>query len=252
MKRKRAKAKQPTETEQTLRLYRVHPSGSKEYRGFPATPLKETKREAIGSVEGINRFYGYERNRVPYDFRSDKEKYHSHMVIVVKKDELPDFTTMTKKQTQQWYEDHDVSGYLWRSNQSIFKNFMWALRHWKFVKPKPLKKGEIKEIHSLEEIPDRMSQAEAREFWRTHTLSEELKHKGRKGKRKRVEQSSDLPDWSRMVHKQEMKWWETHEITDDLWKEAAPRERTFVYAYLNIVDPEVMKWKRWRNNDAKK
>ena len=244
MKRKSVKAKQATETEQTYRLYRVHPSGAKEYRFMPARPVKVTKREAIGSVEEMNKFYGYERNRVPYDFRSDKEKYHSHMVIVVRKDELPDFARMTNKQTQQWCEDHDVSGYLWRSHQNIFKNFIWALRHWKFVKPRPLKKGEVKEIHSLDEIPDSMRLAEAREFWRTHTLSEELKSKGRKGKRKHVKQFSELPDLLKMVHKQEMQWWGTHEIADDLWKEAAPRERTFVYAYLKMTDPEVTKWKR--------
>jgi hypothetical protein len=246
MKQKRAKNKNQTNEENRHKLYRIFPSGAKEYRDLSGTPVKADKRESIQRGEEINKHYGYERNRVSYDFRSDEEKYHSHMVIVVRKDELPNFTQLTPQQAHQWCEAHDVSGYLWRNNQTVFKTFMWGLRHWKFVKPKPLEKGEVKEIHSLEEIPERMRQAESREFWRTHTLSEELKGKGRKGKRKYVEQSFDLPNFLKMTHKQEMKWWGTHEITDDLWKEAAPRERTFVYAYLRRVDPEVTKWERWR------
>jgi hypothetical protein len=101
----------------------------------------------------MNDFNGYEKYPMPGDFRSEKAKYQSHMVIVVRKDELPDFSKMSNEDTRVWCKENDASPYLQRKGSNAIKALLWALRRWKNVKPKPLEPGEYKVLNSRQELP---------------------------------------------------------------------------------------------------
>jgi hypothetical protein len=101
---------------------------------------KPSEAEYRRMVENYNTLKGYERLPMPGDTRTEKEKYQSHMVIVVRKDELPEFGKMDAEAIQAWCEQNDASPYLKRKNYEALKSLLWALRRWGSVKPRPKRK----------------------------------------------------------------------------------------------------------------
>ena len=227
----------------------------------------ESLEEAQRVMEAVNDAHRFEKYRMPGDFRTQKEKYGSHMVIVVLKDELPDFSKMNARAIVQWCKDNDVSSYLQRDYLKQFglKALLWALRRWKTVKPKPLKHGEFKVLQHRNELPKDMDALEYPEFWKTHRLTDELikrlpvyalhrlgwKDYGKRlnaekpkkynplkpPKRKVITRVADLPDWSKMTYEEEADWYDENELSDNLLTPMTPKEEAEFFRRVGLRHP---------------
>jgi hypothetical protein len=253
MKRKHLKLKKPKGEPTTDPMEELDPATAAWLEKVTAKSIEEANR----FTENINNSHGYERYEMLGDFRSDKEKYQSHMVIVVRKDELPNFSKMNAKAIRAWCEENDASPYLQRKGSNAIKALLWALRHWKNFIPKPRKPGEYKVLNSRKELPKVFSPLEQEAFWKTHRLSEslikrlsgqELRDLGWKEHGQRVEGSkpiktpknpirteegdrilitraSDIPDRSKLTHDEDADWYDEYEIALHLMEPVNPKDR---------------------------
>jgi hypothetical protein len=227
----------------------------------------ESLEETQHVIEAVNDAHRFEKYRMPGDFRTQKEKYQSHMVIIIRKDELPDFNTMNAKAVLQWCKDNDASSYLHRDYLKQFglKALLWALRAWKNVKPKPLKRGEFKVLQHRHELPKDVDKLEYPEFWKTHRLTESLikrlplhelyalgwklhgqRLNAKKPKkfnpnkppeRKVITRVTDLPDWSRMTYEEEADWYDENEMSAKFRTPLTPKEQEEFFRRLAIRHP---------------